>query len=87
MKVFSYSQWQYDLLMNEATTGSTDEDVMECVSCGDEIGIGYVRAMDKDKVDDQINTDEGQRCSDCLAMFLSTTSHDVTSPAILKESN
>ena len=86
MKVFSYSQWQYDLLMNEATTGSTDEDVMECVSCGDEIGIGYVRAMDKDKVDDQINTDEGQQCSNCLAMFLSTTSHDITLPEVIGES-
>jgi DNA-directed RNA polymerase subunit RPC12/RpoP len=79
MKVFEYSNWRYDI--------GRHNDIMECVTCGEEISIGYVMALSADKVDDQINTDEGQRCSDCLAMFLSTTSHDVTSPAILKESN
>ena len=78
MKVFSYSKWQYDLLK--------DDDVMECVSCGDEIGIGYVRATDKDKVVEQINTDEGQQCSNCLAMFLSTTYSDITLPEVIEES-
>jgi len=78
MKVFSYSKWQYDLLK--------DDDVMECVTCGDEIGIGYVIGIDEYKIDDQINTDKGQQCSHCLAMFLTTTSYDITPPAILKES-
>ena len=78
MKVFSYSKWRYDLLK--------DDDVMECVTCSDEIGIGYVRAMDKERVVEQINTDEGQQCSNCLAMFLSTTSHDITLPEVIGES-
>ena len=78
MKVFSYSKWQYDLLK--------DDDVMECVTCGDEIGIGYVKAMYKERVVEQINTDEGQQCSNCLAMFLSTTYRDITLPEVIGES-
>ena len=75
MKVFSYSKWQYDLMQ--------DDDVMECVSCGDEAGITYIISHTEDEVDSLINTDRGQQCSACLAMFLSTTNHDVTSPTIL----
>jgi hypothetical protein len=66
MRVFEYSTWQYDLYKNDQC-----RDEMECVTCGEEINIGYVMALSADKVDDQINTDEGQRCSGCLAMFLS----------------
>ena len=78
MKVFSYSKWQYDLLK--------DDDVMECVTCGDEIGIGYVMAMYKERIAEQIDTDEGQRCGNCLAMFLSTTYRDITLPEVIEES-
>ena len=80
MKVFSYSQWKYDLMQN------TDY-AMECTTCGDETGMTYIIANTEDEVDSLINTDQGQQCSSCLAMFLSTTNHDVTSPTILKESN
>ena len=79
MRVFSYSKWQYDLMQ--------DDDVMECSTCGDEAGITYVVANTEDEVDSLINTDRGQQCSACLAMFLSTTNHNVTAPTILKESN
>ena len=82
MRVFEYSIWQYDLYKNDRY-----RDEMECVTCGEEISIGYVIATHKERVIEQINTDEGQRCSNCLAMFLTTTSYDITSPAILKESN
>ena len=78
MKVFSYSKWRYDLLK--------DDDVMECVTCSDEIGIGYVIAIYEYKVDDQINTDKGQQCSNCLAMFLSTTYSGITLPEVIEES-
>jgi len=79
MNVFSYSQWQYDLMQ--------DDDVMECSTCGDEAGITYVIANTEDEVDSLINTDRGQQCSACLAMFLSTTKHTVTPPTVYKESN
>ena len=79
MQVFSYSKWQYEL--------EKDDDVMECVTCGDEMGIGYVIADTEDEVDSLINTDRGQQCSACLAMFLSTTNHSVTPPTISRESN
>ena len=81
MRVFEYSIWQYDLYKNDRY-----RDEMECVTCGEEISIGYVIATHKERVIEQINTDEGQRCSNCLAMFLTTTSYDITPPAILKES-
>ena len=79
MKVFSYSKWQYEL--------EKDDDVMECATCGDEMGIGYVIADTEDEITNLINTDRGQQCSSCLAMFLSTTNHSVTPPTILKEIN
>jgi len=79
MNVFSYSQWQYDLMQ--------DDDVMECSTCGDEAGITYVIANTEDEVDSLINTDRGQQCSACLAMFLSTTKHTVTPPTVYRESN
>jgi len=78
MKVFSYSQWKYEL--------EKDDDVMECATCGDEMGIGYVIADTEDEVTNLINTDRGQQCSACLAMFLSTTNHDVTLPTIFRGS-
>jgi|TARA_R110000765_G_scaffold16600_1_gene46463 hypothetical protein len=79
MNVFSYSQWQYDLMQ--------DDDVMECSTCGDEAGITYIIANTEDEVDSLINTDRGQQCSACLAMFLSTTKHTVTPPTVYRESN
>ena len=77
MKVFSYSQWKYDLMQNA-------DDAMECTTCGDETGMTYIMANTEDEVDGLINTDQGQQCSSCLAMFLSTTNHDVTSPTIFR---
>ena len=79
MRVYSYSKWQYDLMQ--------DDDVMECRTCGDEAGITYVMATTEDEVDSLINTDKGQQCSSCLAMFLSTIKFDVTSPTISREGN
>jgi|TARA_Y100000034_G_scaffold33950_1_gene41606 hypothetical protein len=87
MKVFSLSSWQYELM--------TNSDVMECRSCGDEIGIAYVVANIKNTwklTDDEfgeiqklVNTDQGQQCNSCLAMFLSSTGYDLTAPTISRE--
>ena len=77
MKVFSYTQWQYNLL----NTGNTSTR-LECRSCAEEINIGYVIAHDLSEVDAQIDTDTGQQCSSCLAMFLSTTNWTVEPPKI-----
>ena len=83
MKVFSYSQWQYDL--------SQDDDVMECVTCGDETGLGYVMANTEDEVASLINTDNGQQCNSCFADLMTTANYTITPPNqypnALKESN
>ena len=72
MNIFSYSIWQY--------RSDQDNDVMECTTCGDETGIGYIIAHNESDISDMVNTDRGQQCSSCLAMFLSTTKYDVTPP-------
>ncbi len=93
MKVFSYSKWQYELEKDWAYIYGYQEakpksdDVMECSTCGDEMGIGYIIADTEDEVTNLINTDRGQQCSACLAMFLSTTNHSVTPPTVSRESN
>jgi len=81
MKIYSYSKWQYDLDNSTEDIDSRD-DAMECVSCDDEIGMGYVVA-DRWDFYLQINTDKGQQCGNCLALFLSTTNHDITPFTIL----
>ena len=79
MKIYNMSDWQYKQI--------TGKDYMECQSCDDEIGEGYLIVEIKgrrkltdeelDKIYKQVDTDTGQQCGSCLAMFLCSTNYTV----------
>jgi hypothetical protein len=86
VKIYNMSDWQYKQI--------TGKDYMECQSCDDEIGEGYliVEIKDRrkltlpplwltdeelDKIYKQVDTDTGQQCGSCLAMFLCSTNYTV----------
>ena len=58
MRVYSFSQWQYE------------GDVFACQICDEEKGVMYVLADKLEEVEGLIDTPLGQRCGECLAQTL-----------------
>ena len=58
MRVYSFSQWQYE------------GDVFACQLCDEEKGVMYVLADKLEDVEGLIDTPLGQRCGECLAQTL-----------------
>ena len=58
MRVFTFSQWQYE------------GDVFACQICDEEKGVMYVLADKWEDVEGLIDTPLGQRCGECLAQTL-----------------
>ena len=58
MRVFTFSQWQYE------------GDVFACQICDEEKGVMYVLADKLEEVEGLIDTPLGQRCGECLAQTL-----------------
>ena len=58
MRVYSFSQWQYE------------GDVFACQICDEEKGVMYVLAHKLEDVEGLIDTPLGQRCGECLAQTL-----------------
>ena len=65
MRVFTFSQWQYE------------GDVFACQICDEEKGVMYVLADKREDVEGLIDTESGQRCGECLAQTLAEQSWDV----------
>ena len=59
MRVYSFSQWQYE------------GDVFACQICDEEKGVMYVLADKWEDVEGLIDTESGQQCGECLAQTLS----------------
>ena len=59
MRVYTFSLWQYE------------GDVFACQICDEEKGVMYVLADKLEDVEGLIDTDDGQRCGECLAQTLS----------------
>ena len=58
MRVYTFSQWQYE------------GDVFACQICDEEQGVMYVLAHSVEDVEGLIDTPLGQRCGECLAQTL-----------------
>jgi len=58
MRVFTFSQWQYE------------GDVFACQICDEEKGVMYVLADKLEEVEGLVDTPLGQRCGECLAQTL-----------------
>ena len=58
MRVYTFSQWQYE------------GDVFACQICDEEKGVMYVLAHKLEDVEGLIDTPLGQRCGECLAQTL-----------------
>ena len=58
MRVFTFSQWQYE------------GDVFACQICDEEKGVMYVLADKWEDVEGLVDTPLGQRCGECLAQTL-----------------
>ena len=65
MRVFTFSQWQYE------------GDVFACQICDEEKGVMYVLAHKLEDVEGLIDTPLGQRCGECLAQMLDEQSWNV----------
>ena len=65
MRVFTFSQWQYE------------GDVFACQICDEEKGVMYVLADKLEDVEGLIDTPLGQRCGECLAQTLAEQSWNV----------
>jgi hypothetical protein len=65
MRVYSFSQWQYE------------GDVFACQICDEEKGVMYVLAHKLEDVEGLIDTPLGQRCGECLAQMLDEQSWNV----------
>ena len=58
MRVFTFSQWQYE------------GDVFACQICDEEKGVMYFLADKLEEVEGLVDTPLGQRCGECLAQTL-----------------
>ena len=58
MRVYTFSQWQYE------------GDVFACQICDEEKGVMYVLADKLEEVEGLVDTPLGQRCGECLAQTL-----------------
>ena len=58
MRVFTFSQWQYE------------GDVFACQTCDEEKGVMYFLADKLEEVEGLVDTPLGQRCGECLAQML-----------------
>ena len=58
MRVFTFSQWQYE------------GDVFACQICNEEKGVMYFLADKLEEVEGLVDTPLGQRCGECLAQTL-----------------
>jgi hypothetical protein len=65
MRVFTFSQWQYE------------GDVFACQICDEEKGVMYVLADKLEEVEGLVDTPLGQRCGECLAQTLAEQSWNV----------
>ena len=65
MRVYTFSQWQYE------------GDVFACQICDEEKGVMYVLAHKLEDVEGLIDTPLGQRCGECLAQMLDEQSWNV----------
>ena len=65
MRVFTFSQWQYE------------GDVFACQICDEEKGVMYFLADKLEEVEGLVDTPLGQRCGECLAQMLDEQSWDV----------
>ena len=58
MRVFTFSQWQYE------------GDVFACQTCDQEKGVMYFLADKLEEVEGLVDTPLGPRCGECLAQTL-----------------
>ena len=78
MRVFTFSQWQYEWEHSRFSSTSLPlGDVFTCQICDEEKGVMYVLAEVREDVEGLIDTDDGQRCGECLAQTLTEQSWDV----------
>jgi len=70
MRVFTFSQWQYEILNGECL-------VFACQPCDQEKGVMYILADKWEDVEGLIDTESGQQCGECLAQTLAEQSWNV----------